>query len=733
MSWGAGRNAVVEINYAARAAVFQLFRGYKHVIIKKNILVIATVLALGATANANSADLRFSKKPVQGQYIVVLKDNVAALSTERSSAPRVSDVANLIGTLHGVKVTRSFNHALRGFVVNANDKALARLLMDSRISYIEEDGYMYASATQTGATWGIDRVDQRALPLDSSYTYNTAASNVHAYIIDTGVLGTHTQFTGRMGNGYTAITDANGTNDCNGHGTHVAGTVGGTTFGVAKSVIIHPIRVLGCTGSGTNSGVIAGMDWVTANHVKPAVANMSLGGGASTATDDAVARMTAAGVVVAVAAGNDNGDACSYSPARAASAITVGSTTTTDARSSFSNFGTCLDIYAPGSSILSAWFTGTSATNTISGTSMASPHVAGAAALYLADNPTATPAQVTAALSASATSGVVTDAKTGSPNKLLYTLGGVPGNVAPTANFSSSTSGLTATFTDSSGDSDGTIASRSWNFGDSTTSTATNPSKTYSAAGTYSVSLTVTDNGGTSNTVTKSVTVAASGGNVLTNGVAVTGLSAATGASLNYTMVVPAGSTGLQFVIAGGTGDADMYVKFGSAPTDTVYDCRPYAGGNAETCNIATAQAGTYFVRLKAYATFSGASLTGSYTTGGGGSTQTYTNIADYAIGDNTTVDSPITVSGRTGNAPTTTSVTVAIVHTYQGDLKVDLVAPDGSLYNIHNRTGAGTDNINKTVTLNTSTEALNGIWKLRVNDNAGGDTGFINSWSVTF
>ena len=364
---------------------------------------------------------------------------------------------------------------------------------------------------------------------------------------------------------------------------------------------------------------------------------------------------------------------------------------------------------------------------------MASPHVAGAAALYLADNPTATPAQVTAALSASATSGVVTDAKTGSPNKLLYTLGGVPGNVAPTANFSSSTSGLTATFTDSSGDSDGTIASRSWNFGDSTTSTATNPSKTYSAAGTYSVSLTVTDNGGASNTVTKSVTVAASGGNVLTNGVAVTGLSAATGASLNYTMVVPAGSTGLQFVIAGGTGDADMYVKFGSAPTDTVYDCRPYAGGNAETCSIATAQAGTYYVRLKAYSSFSGVSLTGSYTTGGGGSTQTYTNIADYAIGDNTTVDSPITVSGRTGNAPTTTSVTVAIVHTYQGDLKVDLVAPDGSLYNIHNRTGAGTDNINKTVTLNTSTEALNGIWKLRVNDNAGGDTGFINSWSVTF
>ena len=701
-------------------------------IIKMNVLVMATAMALGVTANVNAAELRFSKKPVQGQYIVVLKENVAALSNESSRAPRVSELASRMATLHGVKVTRSFNHALRGFVVTANDRALARLLMDDRVAYVEEDGYMYASATQTGATWGIDRVDQRALPLDSSYTYNTNASNVHAYIIDTGVLGTHTQFTGRMGNGYTAITDANGTNDCNGHGTHVAGTVGGTTYGVAKGVIIHPVRVLGCTGSGTNSGVIAGMDWVTANHVKPAVANMSLGGGASTATDDAVARMTAAGVVVAVAAGNDNGDACSYSPARAASAITVGSTANTDARSSFSNFGSCLDIYAPGSNILSAWYTSTSATNTISGTSMASPHVAGAAALYLADNPTATPAQVTSALSASATNGVVTDAKTGSPNKLLYTLGGSAGNVAPTANFSSSTSGLTANFTDSSSDSDGSVASRSWNFGDSTTSTATNPSKTYAAAGTYSVSLTVTDNGGATNTVTKAVTVATTGGTVLTNGVAVTGLAAATGASLNYTMVVPAGATGLKFVIAGGTGDADMYVKFGSAPTDTVYDCRPYASGNAETCNIATAQAGTYNVRLKAYSAFSGVSLTGSYTTGGGG-TQTYTNTTDYTIGDNTTVDSPVTVSGRSGNAPSTTSVTVAIVHTYQGDLKVDLVAPDGSLYNIHNRTGAGTDNINKTVTLNTSSEALNGVWKLRVNDNAAGDVGYINSWSVTF
>jgi len=220
----------------------------------------------------------------------------------------------------------------------------------------------------------------------------------------------------------------------------------------------------------------------------------------------------------------------------------------------------------------------------------------------------------------------------------------------------------------------------------------------------------------------------------LTKGVAVTGLTATTGNSLNYSLVVPAGATNLTFTLSGGTGDADMYVKFGAAPTDTVYDCRPYLGGNAETCTFAAPSAGTYYVRVKAYSTFSGVSLLGNYTTGGGGGgTQTYTNGTDVAIGDNTTVESPIVVSGRTGNAPTNASVTVAIVHTYQGDLKVDLVAPDGSLYNIHNRTGGSADNINKTVTLNLSTEALNGTWKLRAQDAATGDTGYINSWSVTF
>ncbi|MFD0739911.1 M4 family metallopeptidase [Lysobacter koreensis] len=311
--------------------------------------------------------------------------------------------------------------------------------------------------------------------------------------------------------------------------------------------------------------------------------------------------------------------------------------------------------------------------------------------------------------------------------------GGGGGNANPVANFSSSISGLTVAFTDTSTDSDGTIASRSWTFGDGTSSTATNPSKTYAAAGTYSVALTVTDNGGATNTKTGSVTVGGGGGDtVLSNGVAKTGLAGATGTELRYTMVVPAGATGLKFVTAGGTGDADLYARFGSAPTTTVNDCRSEGATNAETCTIATAQAGTYHVLVKAYSAISGVNLTGSYTTGGG-STQTYSNTADYPIADNATVDSPITVSSRTGNAPSNASVTVAIVHTYQGDLKVDLVAPDGSLYNLHNRTGGSADNVNKTVTLNLSTEALNGTWKLRVNDNAAQDTGRIDSWSITF
>jgi subtilisin family serine protease len=276
---------------------------------------------------------------------------------------------------HGGQVHYRYRTALKGFAASLPAPALEGIRRNPNVAYVEADGIMSIVATQSPATWGLDRIDQRNRPLSNSYTYNATGSGVRSYIIDTGIRPTHNEFGGRASGGFTAISDGRGTTDCNGHGTHVAGTVGGSTYGVAKSVLLVPVRVLNCQGSGTTSGVIA-LDWVTANHVKPAVANMSLGGGASTSLDNAVANSISAGVTYAVAAGNSNANACNYSPARVGAAITVGATTSSDARASYSNFGSCLDLFAPGSSITSAWSTSNTATNTISGTSMASQHVA---------------------------------------------------------------------------------------------------------------------------------------------------------------------------------------------------------------------------------------------------------------------------------------------------------------------------------------------------------------------
>jgi aqualysin 1 len=363
------------------------------------------------TQLSTEAKILRAAERVPNQYIVVLRDDVSDVQAVAQEHTRT----------FGAQMGVSFQHALRGYVLKGSEADALAVAADRRVKYVEEDGVVHAIGTQTGATWGIDRVDQRALPLDQTYTFNATGAGVNAYIIDTGIRITHSDFAGRAVHGFTSINDGNGSNDCNGHGTHVAGTVGGNTWGVAKGVTLHAVRVLDCGGSGTFAGVIAGIDWVTANKVLPAVANMSLGGGASQAVDDAVTASIASGVVYAVAAGNESTDACTRSPARTPNALTIGSTTITDARSSFSNFGTCVDMFAPGSAITSAWSTSDTSTNTISGTSMATPHVCGAAALYLSANPTATPAQVEAALEANATPGVVTSPGNGSPNLLLYT------------------------------------------------------------------------------------------------------------------------------------------------------------------------------------------------------------------------------------------------------------------------------------------------------------------------
>ena len=332
-------------------------------------LLVGLLACLAVTASSAAREVRAATPPAASTYIVVFKsDAVRSAAEARSQRPLVAAEAQELARAHSGNVEFVYQHALKGFAVRLSPAQAGALAASPGVAYVEPDQVVHADVSQSPATWGIDRIDQRDLPLNNTYNYNQNGQGVHAYIIDTGVRGTHQEFTGRMGNGADFVGDGNGTNDCNGHGTHVAGTTGGTTYGVAKLVMLHAVRVLNCQGSGTTSGVIAGVDWVTANHGSPAVANMSLGGGASTSLDNAVSNSIGSGVSYAIAAGNSNANACNSSPARVPAANTVGATTSTDARSSFSNFGTCLDIFAPGSSITSAWNTSNTATNTISGT-----------------------------------------------------------------------------------------------------------------------------------------------------------------------------------------------------------------------------------------------------------------------------------------------------------------------------------------------------------------------------
>ena len=469
-----------------------------------------TLVALAACQDSTSpratAELPARVNAAQGvapnDYIVVF----------RSDESDPDGQANALVKAHGGSLTHVYRTALKGFAVSGlPDAGVEALQRNPRIARIERDGIMTADGSGVEApapSWGLDRIDAAALPLNNSYAYPNDGTGVTAYIIDTGIYASHSDFTGRILTG-TDFVDGGAPDDCNGHGTHVAGTVGGTKYGVAKNVRIVSVRVLNCQGSGSTSGVIAGIDWVAANAIKPAVANMSLGGGFWQALNDAVAGAVGKGVTFAVAAGNSTADACGSSPSSEPTAITVGATTSSDAIASYSNYGTCVDINAPGSSITSDWTGGSTATNTISGTSMASPHVAGAAALYLAANPTATPAGVVNALTSQATPNVLSNIRSGTPNKLLYmgfigagVLGDPSpppggGGPAPVAAFSKTCSGFTCTFTTTTS---GSVSSE-WDFGDQTPPGTGSPiNHTYGSRGNFTVTLTVSNANGNSST-----------------------------------------------------------------------------------------------------------------------------------------------------------------------------------------------------------------------------------------
>ncbi|GAB3386786.1 S8 family peptidase [Lysobacter fragariae] len=686
--------------------------------IQVSILATATAMALSAFAapalagQVNLSGMRANES--YDKFIVRYRDG----SAQRKEVGQAKAALQRSVQAGGRSVVLGYQRrlAVGADLVKASrklDRVEAEALMreiaaDPRVEYVEPDVMLHALMTPNDSYYASEQwhyfETTGGIRADQAWDVSNGSGVVVA-VVDTGITS-HSDLSANVLPGYDFISDSWNAGDGTGrdssaadagdfhaagdcgtgasggnsswHGTHVAGTIAAVSnnakgvAGVAHGAKIVPVRVLGKCG-GSLSDIADGVIWAAGGSVSGApananpakVINMSIGGSGSCSStyQNAINTAVNRGTTVVVAAGNDNDDASYYQPASCANVITVASTDRYGKRSGFSNYGSMIDVAAPGSNIFSTINTGTTTPSTegysyMSGTSMATPHVVGVVALMQSKaGGTLTPAQVL--------------------STLKNTLRPFPASIdQPIGN--------------------GIINAKA-------------------ALDAVSGSSCTSQSG------------------ALGNGVAKTNLCGAAGSDQSFTLSVPAGATNLKFVTSGGSGDADIYVRYGSAPTTATYDCKSDGSTTAETCSITTAQAGTYYVLVHGYTSFSGVSLTGSYT-GGGTTTQTYSNTSDYTINDNATVDSPVTVSGRSGNAPGNASVNVNIVHTYRGDLRVQLVAPDGSLYLLKDYSSSDSaDNVNATYTVNASSELLNGTWKLRVTDNATNDTGYINSWSITF